>query len=272
MTQQKNLLNLVHGELEKGCILSMATATPFLEIADCMEIKGNSLTFNVVDELVETQHRELGEDVEAVEIAPKKATVELKILTNSIKTDRALNVMNDVTEIHAQQTEIAMKSSGKALEKFIFNRLNEDITGSLAGKKFTGSALTLDLLDDAIDYVSATREGKLAIFVNPKTKRAITRLFMEQGYTPNNIEACGRQVSAYDNIPMFISEDLADNEIFVCRFGLDALHLITNGGLKTYADQRGVFLVTDVELLYNVIPKVTNCFAKVEVSPMARKK
>lgn len=265
--EQKNLLNLVNGTLEKGCVLAMSTATPMVEALEFQEIQGNALTFNVVDALVPTEHRELGQDVEAVEIEPKKATVSLKILTNSVKTDRALNCMSDVTEIHAQQQEIAMKSSGKALEKQVFARLEEDLTGDVSGKEFTG-ALTLDLVDDAMDYVSPTRTGNIALFVNPKTKRALTKLFKEDGYIATNIEAFGQLVPCYDNKPILVSDDIADNVIYVVRFGLDAVHGITNGGLKVYAENRGVFMVSDTEMLYNIVCKTKNAFAKVKATPM----
>ena len=63
---------------------------------------------------------------------------------------------------------------------------------------------------------------------------------------------------------VFVSADLADNEILAVRFEEDGVHGITNGGLKVYDKEVGVFMITDTELLYNVVAKTKNSFAVVE--------
>ena len=256
---QKTLLNYCQGTLEKGSVLSMATATPIVEAMPFVQIRGNAYSYNVVDTLLPTEHRELGSDVLASEFETTKVTKSLVILTNSVKTDRALGVMSDITDIKVEGQHLAMISSGKALEQKVIAELKQMLTDTIAGTKLTGE-LTIDLIDDAIDAVPNAN----MIFVNNKGHRALKKLFKAEGYIPVQIEAFGRRVVSYNGVPVVVSQDLADNEILVVKFAEDGVHGITNGGLKVYEKEVGVFFVTDTELLYNVVAKVKHSFSLVE--------
>lgn len=259
MTGQKNLLNMVHGTLEKGCVKAMSDATPLVEALEVVEIKGNSYSYNVVDTLIPTAHRELGEEVVSNEMQTEKVVRELKILSNAIKTDRVYRHMSDITDIKAQSTELAMISNGKSFEKETIAELKSLEAQGLAGKKFTG-ALTIDLLDDALDYVN----GANLIFVNNKGHRALKKLLRAEGQSPENIESFGKRVIAYNGIPVHVSDDLTDTEILVIRAEKNGVHLITNGGLVAYEQQENVFDVTYTELLHQVCAKTKNAFARVD--------
>ena len=259
---QKNLLNLVHGTLEQGTVMAMSTATPVVEALEMVQIQGNAYSYNVVKDVIATGHRELGEDVTPSELQTEKKTIGLKILTNSVKTDRALGVMQDINDIQAESQNLAMISSGLQLEKEVLKRLDEEVEQSI-GKKFTG-ALTMDLIDDALDYVRGIREGKGIIFVSPKVKRELSKLMKDEGYKSANEEAFGRKATIYDNVPIITSENIEGDKIYVVKFGMDAVHGITNGGVKTYNYDKGVHVVTDTELLYNVIAKTDKAFAIIE--------
>lgn len=256
---QKNLLNLVHGTLEKGSVLAMEKGSPIVGAMTFQEIKGNAYSFNVVDTLLPTNHRELGQDVESNEMQTRKVTRELVILTNSAKVDRALSVMSDLSAIKAESQNLAMVSSGKALERKVIESLNTFITNAEAGKTFNG-ALTTDLLDDVLDYVA----GANMIFVNNKGHRALKKLLKSEGQTGETVESFGRRVVAYGGIPVHVAHDLKDNEILAVNFGEEAVHGITNGGLRVYEKSVGVHDITDTELLYNVVCKTKNSFAKAE--------
>lgn len=256
---QKNLLSYCQGTLERGSVLSMATATPIVEAMPFIQIRGNAYYYAVVDTLLPTEHRELGEDVTASELQSTKVTKSLVILTNSVKTDRALGVMSDITDIKAEGQHLAMVSSGKALEKKVIAELKDMLTKDIAGKKLTGE-LTIDLVDDALDAVPNAN----LIFVSNKSHRALKKLFKAEGYTPVQIEAFGRRVVSYNGVPIVVSQDLADNEILVVKFAEDGVHGITNGGLRVYEKELGVFHVADTELLYNIVAKVKHSFSLVE--------
>lgn len=256
---QQNLLNMVQGTLEKASVLSMEKGSPVVSAMTFQQIHGNAYTFNVIDTLLPTEHRALGEDVLPNEMQTTKVTRELLILTNSAKVDRALSVMADITDIRAEAQHLAMVSNGKALEQKVIAELNNYLTRDEAGKLFTG-ALSVDLLDDALDYVAEAN----MIFVNNKGHRALKGLLKAEGLQPESVDSFGRRVVAYNNIPVHVSHDLADTEILVVNFSPEAVHGITNGGLKTYEKQVGVHDITDTELLYNVVCKTKNSFAKIE--------
>ncbi|MDU2459630.1 MAG: hypothetical protein E7D28_06685 [Clostridium sp.] len=256
---QKNLLNLVQGTLEKGSILAMEKGSPIVGCMTFQQINGNAYSFNIIDTLLPTNHRELGEEVISDEMQTSKVTRELIILTNSAKVDRALYLMTDITDIKAEAQHLAMVSSGKALEKKVIEALNTFITTAVAGEVFTG-VLTTDLIDDALDFVNDAN----MIFVNNKGHRALKKLLKAEGQAGETIESFGRRVVAYNGIPVHVSNDLADNEILVVNFGEEAVHGITNGGLRVYEKTVGVHDITDTELLYNVVCKTRNSFAKVE--------
>ena len=262
---QKNLLNLVHDTLAKGSVLSMATVTPIVELMPFTEISGNAYTYNVIDELLPTEHRELGADVEAAEMQTKKDTVELCILTNSSKVDRALNIMQNITDIQAEAQDLAMKSSGYALEKKVLERLEEYLSTEKAGVKFEG-ALNLDILLDARESVLGLDASNGAIFCNTKMLRKIKNVAAAQDGYITNMEQFGKNVSAFDNIPVVASPQVDENAIYFVKFADDGVHGITNKGLQVYNYDRGVHLVTDTEMLYNVVAKTKNSFAKIEVN------
>lgn len=264
---QKNLLNMVHGTLEKGCVLSMATATPLVGALEVVEIKGNSYAYNVVDTLVPTAHRSLGEEVTATEMQTEKVVRELKILSNAIKTDRVFGQISDITDIKAQKTELAMVSNGKAFEKETIAELKDLLSKDLAGKKFTG-ALTVDLMDDALDYVN----GANLIFVNNKGQRALKKLLKAEGQALETIESFGKRVIAFGGVAAHVSDDLADNEMLVIRAEKNGVHLITNGGMIAYERQENVFDVTYTDLLHQVCAKTKNAFAVVEFTAPTKSK
>ena len=261
---QQNLINLVQDTLAKGSVLSMATATPVVELLKFTEISGNAYRYNVIDTLLPTNHRELGEDVDASEMQTITDTVDLKILTNSSKVDRALGVMQNITDIQAESQGLAMVSSGYALEGFVLNRLGEYLETNKAGVKFTG-ALNTDLLMDARESVLGLNEDNGAIFCNAKTQRLMQKVAQTEmpGYV-SDITQFGKKCKAFDNLPIVVSEQVKDGEIFFVKFAEDGVHGVTNGGLKVYNYDRGVHLITDTELLYNVVAKVKKSFAKIE--------
>ena len=70
----KNLLNYCQGTLAHGSVLSMEKGTPIVGAMPFKQIYGNAYSFNVIDTLVSTEHRELGEDIDAEIIQPTKVT------------------------------------------------------------------------------------------------------------------------------------------------------------------------------------------------------
>lgn len=253
---QRTLLNYCENNLETGSVLCMERATPIIKLMPFKKINGNAYSWNVIDTLLPTEHREFGQTVEFTELQSKRVTRELLILTNSCKTDRALGVVSDITDIMAESQALGMISLGKALEGKVIEGLKSFIERDEAGKEFTG-ALTIDLLDDMLDFCNPNM-----IFVNNKGHRALKKLLKSEGEILETIDGFGKRVTSFGGIPIYVSADLHDNEILVINFGDEAVHGITNLGVKVYESEVGVFHVADTEILYNVVAKTKNSFAK----------
>lgn len=251
---QKLLLNYVQGELERGSVLSMCTATPILQVMPFKNIKGNSYTWNVVDTLFSVTDRELGQEVIAGELQSEKLTRPLIISCASAKVDRALSVMEDVTDLLAETQHIEMISMGKGIETKVIAGLKQFLEDDEAGVKVTG-ALTTDFMYDLEEKVNPT-----IYFVNEKASRKLRGLLKDEGQQ-DTIESYGKRVNQFNGVPIHISKDLAYNQVLAIRFGEDGVMGITNSGLVTYTTQVGVHSITDSEILWNVICKTKNSFA-----------
>lgn len=223
---KKLLLNYCQGTLEQGSVLAMEKSTPIVGVMPFKEIKGNAYSFNVVDTLIPTAHRTLGQDVDADELQSTKVTKELMILTNSVKTDRALGIMSDITSVMAEGQNLAMISSGKALEKKVIAELEN--------------------------------------YLSNGSHRALKKLLKAENELTETIESFGKRVIAYNGVPIHVSHDLGANEILMVRFAEDGVHGITNSGVKVYEKEAGVHHITDTELLYAIVCKTKNSFSKIE--------
>jgi len=258
----ENLMNYCTEDLARGSVLAMEKGTPLIKLMPYTKVRGNAYSYNIINNLIPTEHREIGADVEGAVLEPIKKTVNLKVLTNRAKVDRAMGIMSDITDLLAEQQSIGMISLGKALEKHCLAELQKYANEGTAGKEFNG-ALTTDLLDDALDFVTL---GANAIFVNNNTHRALKKLLKAEGQKLETVEDFGRRVIAYNGIPVFVSHDLADNVALVVRLGEDAVHGITNQGLMAYNTDAGVMKITDTELIHNICVKTTDSFAVVKVT------
>lgn len=261
---QKNLLNYCQDDLARGSVLSMEQGTPIVSAMEFTQIRGNAYSFNVIDTLVPTEHRELGEDVAVNEFNTTKVTRNLMILTNACKVDRALNIMSDLTSVKSEAQHLEMVSCGKAMEQKVIGELKNYLATDTAGKKFTGD-LSIDLLDDAVDHCDPT-----IIFVNNKGQRALKKLLKAEGQAPETVESFGKRVIAYGGVPVHVAQDLADNEVLMVKFAEDGVHGITNGGVMVYEHVQGVFDITSTEILYNVVCKTKNSFSLVEFTATAK--
>lgn len=263
---QNTLLNYCVGTLAEGSYYAMSTATPILNLLPFTKIHGNSYSWNVIDTLLPTEHRDLGQDIVADEMAVTKVTKPMTILTNSVKVDRAISVMNDLSSAKAEAQALAMKSSGKALEGYVVESLRAYATNNEAGVKFN-EALSINVLDDMIDTV----EGANIIFVNKKMHRNLKALLKDEGMQPETTESFGKRVVAYAGIPVHVTDALNDYEVLVVKFADDGVHAVTPAGLNVYEKTVGVFDITDTELIYQICPKVKNAFAVLETTPSTLK-
>ena len=101
-------------------------------------------------------------------------------------------------------------------------------------------------------------DGAMLMLCNSKTNRALQNEAINQGFTYGQVEAFGRKLYQFNNVPVQVTADLEDGEVLVVYFSVaEGVCLASNGGIITY-DQglKGVFYVTDMELL--AVPVIKN--------------
>lgn len=261
---QKTLLNLVESTLAKGSVMEMEHAVPMLKLLPFEEIQGNAYSYCVNKTMLDTVKRELGQDVEQGVIEPIKDTVKLEIFTTSSKVDRMMAKFSNINDVLVENQKVSMVSNAYALEKHVIDRLDEYVETEKAGVLHTVEQLDMDVLLEAKADVHGLNETNGAVFCNAKTLRKMKKIASQEVGYMTTMAQFGQNVNAFDNVPVVVSPQIKDGVVYFCKFGSDALHGITNAGLVTYTQDRGVFIITDNEIAMNLVAKTKNSFAKVE--------
>ena len=278
MESQNVLLNLVQSDLAKGVVVQAQASSIIFKALPWINVNSNAYEYNVINDMPVPSFRDLGENVIGASISPIKEVELLKIMSADVLTDRALTLYQNINDIRAEQTGVAVDSMMQNYESLFFYGTGsmKDFKGLLprlgvVGKEFNGTITGLkanvetemELLDQALDYVQGVREsGKGFIFVSPTTKRALNKLCRNGGVF-DTVEAFGRSVLAYDGVPIIPIESITGNEIFVCKFDeANGISGLTCGGLKSEdMGMENVNYRTMVEMLCGVAVKHPRAFA-----------
>lgn len=249
-----NLLNMATTDLAKGVVHCFNEESTLFTACPVLDVKGNATAYNQVSELFEVEKRELGQDVVNIqEMTTTKVIEPLEIFSNSVKVDRAMCMMSD-TDLRATETEVQAKSMARGCHKAILSKLKAN-----AGVKVvpTGAMPTAEEVAEAMDNMRFV-DGAMLMLCNSKTNRALQKEAINQGFTYGQVEAFGRKLYQFNNVPVQVTADLEDGEVLVVYFSVaEGVCLASNGGIITY-DQglKGVFYVTDMELL--AVPVIKN--------------
>lgn len=268
MAQQNNLLNMTQDDLSKGVVKCFEDESTLFKACPILNINGNAHTYNRVNELFTVEKRELGQDlVNIQEMTTEKVTEPLEIFANSVMLDRALTLMSN-DDLRAIETELQAKAMARATHKAILDKVK-----AVAGVKVTpvGAMPTAEEVGEAMDSMRFV-EGSMLMLCNSKTNRALQKEAVGQGFTYGHIEAFGRKMYQFNNVPVEVTKDLVDGEVVVIYFNTaEGVSLASNKGMVTY-DQglKGVFYVTDMELL--AVPVVKNTMAVAHINKATRKR
>lgn len=256
-----NLLNLATENLTKGIVKCFSDEAVLFEAVPVLNITGNSIAYNRVNEMFEVEKRELGQDIIHVnELTTEKVVEPLEIFSTSAKVDRAMCMMaND--DLLAIETEIQAKSMGRAVHKSILEKVK-----SVAGVKVApkGAIPTAEEVAEAMDNMRFV-EGQMIMITNAKTNRSLQKEAVLGGFTYGQADAFGRRMYQFNGVPVEVSQDLKDGEVLIMYLNTaEGVCLSTNGGVKAYdLGLKGVFYTTDMELLASVVVKNTKAVAYV---------
>lgn len=257
---------------QKGIFKRFTECSPVLKVLPWRKINGNSDTYTVEDSLPTAAWRPVNGTTTSTSGNWNKLTEELKIIYVQDQIDRYLRITqgsnNQADDIKAAMYDQMAQAVSNAFDQGFWEGdevldvnsiagMRQRITGSQAVTVATnGSALTLDLLDQALDLVPFPNRH---IFVNRFTRRKINALLRAAGTSiqmtmdPNSV---GRQVESYNDAPIHIVERTGDASsilgfdeqcgnsattasLYVLAFGPDLVEGIYNG------DAPGGLNVTD---------------------------
>lgn len=267
----KTLLNFVADELTRGCVMSIQDNSVLMGLLP-FKTTGGSMThiYNVVDEYTASEFRNINEGVNGSFVEPEQVVETLKILSGDVKVDRIFLTggVGNINDIKSEQTLIAMKSMANKLEtQFLygtgtgkdFKGLKPRIADGI-GKSFTG-ALSMDILDECIDYISYGA-GTKVIICNPKSKRALNKLMRASNTATTTVEMFGQSVIKYDGVVIYTSEAVADDEIFFINLdeAIGVTGLTTNGLHASEQGYENNFYRTAVEMIVGLKTAHPRCF------------
>lgn len=279
----KSLLNFVADNLAQGCVMAIQDNSVLMGLLP-FKSTGGSMThmYNVIDEYTGSEFRNINEGVTGSYVEPEQKIETLKILSGDVIVDRIFLTggVGNINDVKAEQTAIAMKSMANKLEtQFLYgNGVGKDFKGLKPrisdgiGKTFTG-ALSMDLLDECIDYISYGA-GTKVIICNPKTRRALTKLMRDSNTATTSVEMFGQSVIKYDGVVIYTSEAVADNETFFINLeeSIGVTGLTTNG---LHASEQGFennFHRTAVEMIVGLKTAHPRCFCILDTTVLARAK
>lgn len=267
----KTLLNFVADELTRGCVMSIQDNSVLMGLLP-FKTTGGSMThiYNVVDEYTASEFRNINEGVNGSFVEPEQVVETLKILSGDVKVDRIFLTggVGNINDIKSEQTLIAMKSMANKLEtQFLygtgtgkdFKGLKPRIADGI-GKTFTG-ALSMDILDECIDYISYGA-GTKVIICNPKSKRALNKLMRASNTATTTVEMFGQSVTKYDGVVIYTSEAVADDEMFFINLdeAIGVTGLTTNGLHASEQGYENNFYRTAVEMIVGLKTAHPRCF------------
>lgn len=266
-----NLLNMAQTTLDKGIVQCFNGESVFFEVCPVQNITGQAIVYNRVNELFTVEKRNLGEDILNIqEMTTEKVTEPLEIFSNSVKVDRAMCLMA-TDDLRAIETQVQAKSMGRAIHTSILNKIKAN-----AGIKITmpdGQSTDAESVSTAMDGMPGGDANKL-IFANPKTLRELKLQAVASGFTDGHIELFGKNLQMFNGVGCQPVKDMPLDEILIVYFDVaEGVALATNGGIKSY-DQglKGIFYVTDMEILCQPIIKNTKAVALVTKPPKTKKK
>jgi len=211
--------------LQKGVIETFAKSSVVLERLPFLPVSSNSYKYNREETLPGIAFRGINESYTESTGVINPVTEPLVILGGVSDYDRALvktqGNLNDLRAVHD-----AMKAKAAALkftktflkgdsssEPREFDGLQVRLTGDQlidAGSTSGGDALSLAKLDELIDAVEGSPD---VLFMNKTMRRLLTaaaRTYTVSGFITWDVDAFGRQIARYNDIPIAIIEQ--DNE------------------------------------------------------------
>lgn len=239
LLEQSNVIN--ETPLRAGIIQTIARESAVLELLPFIEIKGNAYSYLQNTKLGEVAFRDVGESYDTDAGEYKKQTEDLHRLGAIVEVDRFVEMTQNINNVRAEETANKSKAIANTFTNTFFN-------GS-TGKGFEGlvkrvekkqvikkadEALESEMIHELLDTVQG---GADVMFMNKRTRRAVTALFGSQGaWIQSGQDAFGRPIQYFGDVRIAVVADeyLADDSIYAVKFGIEdgVAGIQVGGGLQ----------------------------------------
>lgn len=263
-----NLLNLCTEHLDRGVVECFNDESTLLKVIPVQNITGHAVAYNQVKNGFTVEKRELGADiVSEQEMETTKVVEPLQISANRVKVDRALCLMSG-DDVRAIETEVQSKAMARQIHLDILTKVKETAGVKVSTK---GAMPTADEVAEGMDGMKSL--NKAMMFCNAKTNRVLQKEAIAQGFTYGQIDAFGKRMYQFNNVPVEVTQDLEDGEVIVINFDVaEGVSLATNGGVRAInLGLNGVFYRTDIEFIGLPVVKNTKAVAYIKQG-LSRKK
>ncbi|WP_151737238.1 major capsid protein [Paenibacillus tengchongensis] len=258
---------LSQNTLQQGVIETFVQNAPILQYLPFMEIQGNAYSYNREDSLPGIAFRGVNEAYTESTGALNQLTESLAIMGGDADVDKFIQQtrsnLNDQRAVHtALKTKAAAYkfqdtffNGDIAVDSKSFDGLKKRLTGAQVITAATnglniGDAANYDTFLEALDALLYQTRGRAdALYMDSKTMIRLNTIARKLGFHETTVDAFGRQVSAYNGVPIFDAGDKADGNkvighsettgtatnttsIYAVKFGADEFASgLTNGGV-----------------------------------------
>ncbi|MGH2562057.1 MAG: major capsid protein, partial [Thermomicrobiales bacterium] len=215
---------LTNDMLLRGIIETIVKESSILQVLPFMEVTGTAVTYNREASMPAATFFEVGDTW--TENTPTFTQVQttLKILGGDADVDNFLQATyadpNDLeAEVIANRAKAvahkfsdAFYNGDDLVDTKSFDGLGVAIPAGQTKEVATnGGPLTLDLMDELIDFVKPGKPD--ALFLSKRTRRALSKLRRQSGnLLETDVDAFGRRALFYDGIPLYVDDFISDTQ------------------------------------------------------------
>lgn len=273
-TSYKNQTNDV---LQRGIVNTVARTSDLLAEIPVEKVDSLLYRYNTTDYNTTLDFVDAGEGFENTDVEAEAVILELKHMGTYADVSLQHVRGGNVADLRANVTEVKTENFAKNLEEKIFyadgtskafKGFDQFITDGIGTK--VEKAISYDALCEVVDAVP----NASAIYMNRKTLRAVEKAIKTEGYTFGSVTTeGGKLVKAFNEVAIFPTETIKDNEIFVIEYSAKGCGLLVCGDLINTMDmgllENQPIYRTMIEGSYAPIVRQKGAIAKLEV-PMLR--
>lgn len=267
---------LVATPLKRGVIQTIARESAVLENLPFLSVNGSAIAFVQEDKMATISFRDVNQGYEGENPTYIQKTEALKRLGGVVEVDRFIELTQNIHDVRAEATASKSKAIANEFTRVFFagdekvnplefNGLNARMIPSQEVDA-EGFDLTTGMISEVIDKVMA---GPDILFMNKKTRRALTAMFQVQGaYIQAGQDAFGRPQQRFADVPIAVVEDMfiPDNSVYAVKFGADEGIVGIQAGTVEAIDNglRGITYQTLIEWFVSIMDGNPKGFARLK--------